>query len=52
MPEYAKRLKIHLILHLVDNIIDFGPTMCFNTERLVTRLLFKYLTLKVLMFIL
>lgn len=35
MPEYCKRLKTHLLLHLVDNIMDFGPTPCFNTERLI-----------------
>jgi hypothetical protein len=28
MPAYSKRLKTHLILHLVDSIIDFGPTQC------------------------
>ncbi|XP_019859712.1 PREDICTED: uncharacterized protein LOC109587945 [Amphimedon queenslandica] len=33
MPSYAKRLKTHLVLHLVDNILDFGPTQCYNTER-------------------
>ena len=35
MPEYSKRLKTHLILHLADNIMDCGPTSVFNTERLV-----------------
>jgi hypothetical protein len=33
MPSYSKRLKTHLILHLVDNIVEFGPTQSFNTER-------------------
>uniref|UniRef100_A0A1X7UVS3 C2H2-type domain-containing protein n=1 Tax=Amphimedon queenslandica TaxID=400682 RepID=A0A1X7UVS3_AMPQE len=33
MPAYAKRLKTHLILHLVDHIVDFGPTQGYNTER-------------------
>ena len=36
MPEYSKRLKNHLMLHLVDSMLQFGPTSCFNTERLVT----------------
>ena len=34
-PVYSKRLKTHLVLHLVDNMIDFGPTDCYNTERFV-----------------
>ena len=25
MPVYSKRLKTHLILHMVDNMMDFGP---------------------------
>ena len=33
-PEYAKKVKIHLILHLVDCMISFGPTSAYNTERL------------------
>ena len=33
MPVLGKKLKIHLILHLSDNIIEFGPTSSFNTER-------------------
>lgn len=33
MPVYSKRLKTHLVLHLVDNMTDFGPTECYNTER-------------------
>ena len=24
-PQFAKRLKVHLIVHLVDCIQDFGP---------------------------
>lgn len=27
------KVKIHLLLHLVDNMVDFGPTSAFNTER-------------------
>lgn len=33
-PELIKKLKIHLFLHLTDNMMDFGPTSSFNTERL------------------
>ena len=33
MPEYCKRLKIHILLHLVDDMLDFGPTACYSTER-------------------
>ena len=33
MPEFSKRLKTHLVLYLVDSIINFGPTQCYNTER-------------------
>ena len=32
-PEYSRRLKTHLILHLVDDMMEFGPTQCYNTER-------------------
>ena len=35
MPEFSRRLKVHLILHLVDCIADFGPATCFSTERSV-----------------
>ena len=35
MPELGKRLKIHLLLHLVDNILAFGPSSSFNTERYI-----------------
>ena len=30
------KIKIHLHLHLSQNMKDFGPTSCFNTERFVT----------------
>ena len=33
MPEFKSRLKVHLILHLVDCMEEFGPPSCFNTER-------------------
>ena len=32
-PDLKKKVKIHLFLHLVDNMIEFGPTSAFNTER-------------------
>jgi len=35
-PEFKSKVKIHLILHLPDNMIDFGPTSAFSTERWVT----------------
>ena len=28
-----KKQKIHLLLHLVDNMLDFGPMSAFCTER-------------------
>lgn len=31
--DLTKKVKIHLILHLVDCMADFGPTSVFNTER-------------------
>ena len=40
MPDYAHRLKVHLLLHLVDCIIEFGPPSSFNTERFFLTLLF------------
>ena len=32
-PELQKKAKIHLLLHLTENMVDFGPTSAFNTER-------------------
>lgn len=32
-PELLQKTKVHLILHLVENMMDFGPTAGFNTER-------------------
>ena len=32
-PELQKKAKIHLLLHLTENMFDFGPTSAFNTER-------------------
>ena len=34
-PELKKKVKIHLILHLTENMLDFGPTSAFNTERCI-----------------
>ncbi len=32
-PEYSKRLKVHILLHLSDDMKQFGPASLFNTER-------------------
>ncbi len=32
-PPMQGKLKIHLMLHLIDNMKEFGPTSAFNTER-------------------
>ena len=32
-PDLKKRVKIHLLLHLPDDMMDFGPTSAYNTER-------------------
>ncbi|KAL5496712.1 hypothetical protein EMCRGX_G013056 [Ephydatia muelleri] len=32
-PELKGKLKIHLILHLPENMLMFGPASTFNTER-------------------
>ena len=42
MPTFSKRLKVHLILHLVDCIVEFGPASCFSTERYVNNVWFKF----------
>ena len=42
MPQFAKRLKVHLILHLVDCIQDFGPASGFNTERYIVHNKYSY----------
>ena len=34
-PEFTKKVKIHLLLHLADCMMDFDPTCAFNTERFV-----------------
>ncbi len=35
-PEMLQKPKIHLLLHLIDSMRDFGPASGFNTERFVT----------------
>ena len=37
VPEQLKKLKVYLILHLVDDMKEFGPTASFNTERYVQK---------------
>lgn len=32
-PELLQKRKVHLLLHLVECMNDFGPTAGFNTER-------------------
>ncbi len=33
--ELLQRPKFHLMLHLPQNMLDFGPTAAFNTERYI-----------------
>ena len=33
LPELGRKPKTHLVLHLVDSMIDFGPAPGFCTER-------------------
>ena len=40
-PEYRSKLKIHLLLHLPESMMDFGPTSAFNTERFVEHNYYK-----------
>ena len=32
-PQFLKKQKIHMLLHLVECMRDFGPCEGFNTER-------------------
>jgi len=41
-PELLQKVKIHLLLHLVDNMLDFGPCSSFNTERSDTKYTHDY----------
>jgi hypothetical protein len=34
-PEMMRKPKLHTLLHLVDDMSDFGPAVGFNTERSV-----------------
>lgn len=31
--ELLQKVKVHLLLHLVDCMVDFGPCAAYNTER-------------------
>jgi hypothetical protein len=33
MLEFSCRLKTHLFLHLANDLFEFGPISCYNTER-------------------
>ena len=32
-PEMLQKPKFHLLLHLAENMTEFGPTASFNIER-------------------
>ena len=32
-PDMLKKQKVHLLLHLTENMDQFGPTSAFNSER-------------------
>ena len=32
-PEFSKKPKIHMLVHLFDHMTDFGPAVGFATER-------------------
>ncbi len=34
-PALLRKQKVHLMLHLVESMDQFGPTSAFNTERYV-----------------
>ena len=34
-PELLQKRKVHLLLHLVECMREYGPTASFNTERWV-----------------
>ena len=34
-PALLQKPKFHLLLHLPQNMLEFGPTSSFNTERSV-----------------
>ena len=33
MPDFSRRLKVHILLHMADNLKEFGPAHLYNTER-------------------
>jgi hypothetical protein len=37
-PELSKKQKTHLLLHLVDDMVNFGPALGFCTERYCSKL--------------
>jgi hypothetical protein len=32
-PEFLRKPKIHMLLHLFDHMADYGPAIGFSTER-------------------
>jgi hypothetical protein len=34
-PELLQKQKFHMLLHIQDNMMKFGPAVGFNTERLL-----------------
>ena len=36
MPEFSRRSKVHMLLHLTEDIMQFGPVSVFCTERQVS----------------
>ena len=32
-PNLKRKLKVHLLLHLCESMLQFGPTSAYNTER-------------------
>ena len=32
-PSLGRKVKVHLLLHLTQNMLDFGPALSFCTER-------------------
>lgn len=35
-PDMLQKVKVHLLLHLPDNLMDFGPPADYNTARYFT----------------
>ena len=38
VPDMLQKVKVHLLLHLPDNLMDFGPPANYNTERYILNL--------------